>query len=131
APPAIFRAGGAERILLVEDEDLIREMASQLLAGLGYRVHACRNGREAVAWFAAHHAETDLVILDMIMPEMNGPEALAAMRQTAPGVKVLLSSGFSPEGEVREMLAGGVAGFLQKPYRLAELADKIKKALGG
>ncbi len=122
---------GTERILLVDDEEMIRVMASQILAGLGYKVKTCQDGQEAVEYYRENHQQIDLVILDMIMPQLNGREAFAEMKKINPDIKALLSSGFSADGEAQEILKEGVKDFVQKPFRIAELMSKVRKALGG
>jgi two-component system, cell cycle sensor histidine kinase and response regulator CckA len=109
---------------------MIREIASRMLQNLGYRVATCGDGQEAIEYYSAHHGTIDLVILDMIMPKLNGRETYQLMRKIHPGIKVILSSGFSVEGEAQELMKLGINGFVQKPYRLKELAGKISEALG-
>ena len=121
---------GTGSLLLVDDEQMIREMAGQMLKGMGYTVATCRDGQEAVEYYLEHHVEIDLVILDMIMPRLNGREAFLLMRQVNPGVRALLASGFSADGEAQEVLKLGIRGFVQKPFRMAELSARIQEALG-
>ncbi|MBU1355557.1 MAG: response regulator [Candidatus Edwardsbacteria bacterium] len=120
---------GTGRILLVDDEETIRDITSQMLDDRGYKVTTLSNGQEAVEYYREHFQEIDLVILDMIMPKMNGHEAFIKMKEINPGVKVLLSSGYSIEEEAQDLMNSGVKGFLQKPYRLAELTQKINQAM--
>jgi two-component system, cell cycle sensor histidine kinase and response regulator CckA len=128
-PVASVRPGTGS-LLLVDDEHMIREMAGQMLKGLGYTIATCQDGQEAVDYYLKHHAEIDLVILDMIMPKVNGREAFLLMRQINPGVRALLASGFSADGEAQEVLKLGILGFVQKPFRMAELSARIQEALG-
>ncbi len=121
---------GSGRILLVDDEDVVREMTAEMLTSLGYEVHECATGLEAVWHYREHSAEIDLVVLDLVMPQMSGREAYAAIRQIDPQVKVLLASGYSVDGEAQGILLDGAKGFLQKPYRKAELSQKVAEALG-
>jgi PAS domain S-box-containing protein len=120
----------SRRILLVDDEVMVHEMAADVLRSLGYTVTVCRDGGEAVALYAESWREFDLVILDMVMPVMAGREAFREMRRINPGVKALLSSGYTIDGEAREVLREGVLGFLQKPFRKSELARRVVEALG-
>ena len=122
-------AGGTSRILLVEDEALVAEMATGMLQGLGYLVDTCGDGLEAVAWFTAHWREIDLVILDMIMPKLGGVDTFLALREVNPATRIILSSGFSVEGEAQRLLELGAQAFLQKPYHKAELAAVLEAAL--
>jgi CheY-like chemotaxis protein len=130
ALPAASVRPGTGSLLLVDDEHMIREMAGQMLKGLGYQVATCQDGQEAVDYYMKHHAGIDLVILDMIMPKLNGREAFLLMRKINPGVRALLASGFSADGEVQEVLKLGILGFVQKPFRMAELSARIQDALG-
>jgi two-component system, cell cycle sensor histidine kinase and response regulator CckA len=127
-PAALTQGHGS--ILLVDDEEMIREIASQMLQNLGYTVKTCKDGREAVDYYRASHGAIDLVILDMIMPRLNGREAFLEMRKINPGIRALLSSGFSVDGEAQEVMKLGIKGFVQKPYRMKEMADKISEVLG-
>lgn len=120
---------GAARILFVDDEDLLRTMAAVMLRSLGYDVVTQPNGREAVEYYRNNWRDIDLVILDMIMPEMGGHEAFLAMREVNPKVKALLSSGYSMDGEAQSILDDGVTGFVGKPYRQTGLSMKVAEAL--
>lgn len=120
---------GAGTILLVDDEEGVREMAADVLTELGYMVKACANGLDAVEHYRAAWHEIDLVVLDMVMPEMNGPDAFHVMRAINPGVRVVLSSGFSVEGDAAELLAQGALAFIQKPFDLIEFSETIARAL--
>jgi len=120
---------GTGNVLLIDDEDVVRDMAAQVLEKYGYRVVSCQNGLEAAEYYQENLEKIDLVILDMTMPKMSGRETFLAMRTVNPQVRVLLSSGFSSDGEVQELLNIGAKGFLQKPYRVAELLAKVKKTI--
>jgi PAS domain S-box-containing protein len=120
---------GAEGILLVDDEKMVLEVTRALLESLGYRVHAAESGPEAVAVYLEKRGEIALVILDMIMPEISGGETFDRLKKINPDVRVLLSSGYSIDGQAREILERGCRGFLQKPFRLKELSRKIREVL--
>ncbi|MBU0515679.1 MAG: PAS domain S-box protein [Proteobacteria bacterium] len=122
-------AGGDETILVVDDEEVIRSFAEEVLAELGYRVLLAEDGREAVRVFRDHADEVDLVILDLVMPGMSGLEALKNILSLRPEAEVLLSSGFSGGQRVDEMLAAGAKGLLRKPYRMTDLAAKVRELL--
>jgi signal transduction histidine kinase/ABC-type uncharacterized transport system substrate-binding protein/ActR/RegA family two-component response regulator len=122
-------ARGSARILLVDDEETVRMMAPEMLRDLGYSVATCSDGREAADYYRVHWKEIDLVILDMVMPEMGGRDAFIAMRQINPRLRALLSSGYSLNGAAQGILDEGVLGFIGKPYRKAELAEIVKEAL--
>lgn len=117
---------GTETILLVDDEDMIWDVIIDMLQELGYSVVLAGNGLEAVEIYRANAEEIDLIILDMVMPELDGHEAFFRLKEIDPGVKVLLSSGYVSEDDARDVLDAGALGFLQKPYRMIDLARIIR-----
>ena len=122
-------AGGT--VLVVDDEEYLRVLCARMLTHLGYRVHLAAGGTEAVAMCRRLRGELDCVLLDLIMPEMDGTEVYAEIHQECPELKVLLTSGYH-EAEISRRFAGqGLAGFLQKPYVLEDLAGKLAEVLGG
>ncbi|UCE35310.1 MAG: PAS domain S-box protein [Deltaproteobacteria bacterium] len=135
SPEASKRAGhpaeGSETILLVDDEPMILEVAVEVLRELGYTALEAQGGRQAVELYNKKRAAIDLVILDMIMPDMGGGETYDRIKQINPQVKVLLSSGYSIDGEATEILERGCQGFIQKPFGMEELSMKIREILDG
>jgi len=117
-------------ILLVDDEAIVRDVTKTLLRKMGYSVTVCSDGAEAVALYEKNNNAYDLVILDIIMPKMQGKETFLKLRQIDPDVVVLLSSGYSICGEAEEILKLGAKGFLQKPYRKKELEKAIEQLSG-
>ncbi len=122
---------GEAHILLVDDEDVVIDTASRMLKNMGYKVSIARNGKEAIEFFKENWKIIDLVILDMVMPKLNGKETNSALKKINPAVLVLLSSGYSINGEAQKILDEGVNGFIQKPYRRVELAQAVNKILKG
>ncbi len=122
---------GSARILLVDDEELTRAWVSGLLQNLGFHVTACCDGVEAVDFFRENWGETDLVILDLIMPHVSGKDTFHALQAIHPEVKVIVASGFSLDGEAQSVMDAGAKGFLQKPFQGAELSNLIKSVLNG
>jgi PAS domain S-box-containing protein len=120
---------GTARILVVDDEEVVLKVASEVLRDLGYHVTTCKDGREAVAYYREAWRDVDLVLLDMVMPNLSGRDTFLAMRQINPAVKAILSSGYSMNGQAQGILDEGVLDFIQKPYRLAELSRKVVAAL--
>ncbi len=120
---------GQETILLVDDEEIIRDLGVDILEDRGYRVFPAAEGKEAVRIYREQAQEIDLVILDVMMPGIGGKETYRQLRAINPQIKVLLSSGYSTNGEVGEILKQGVSGFVQKPYREEELAAKVREVL--
>jgi PAS domain S-box-containing protein len=120
---------GSETILIADDEPGIVEVTKALLEGLGYRVMIAGSGQETIATYMEKREAIDLVILDMIMPGMGGGKAFDALRRIDPCVKVILSSGYSLDGEARTILERGCNGFIQKPFRVADFSRKIREVL--
>ena len=121
-------AGGSEKILVADDEPEMLRLLEAGLSELGYSVVCARNGLEAV-----QHAENDvrLIILDMIMPEMDGVAALRCIREKTPDVKVLVASGYTSSEKTPLLEALGIEGFVQKPFELAKLAGTVRDVLDG
>jgi two-component system, cell cycle sensor histidine kinase and response regulator CckA len=122
-------AGGAT-ILLVEDEDLIRKYSAEMMRSLDLKVMAAANGDEAIQIYRDHGAATDLVLLDMIMPGMDGLSVFKALEAINPRVKVIITSGYTVDQRIDQILSSGPHGYLKKPYTLAELTEQITKTLG-
>ena len=116
-------------ILLVDDESIVRGVASVMLEKLGYDVLVANNGREALDVYCRCRDEIDLVILDIIMPEMGGRECFEALRQINPHLRVVLSTGYGRDRRTRQILDDGAVGFVQKPYRLSDLSAAVSRAL--
>ena len=129
APPKSAIRRGHETVLVVDDEPMILDVTREMLEGLGYRALVAQGGADALEVYRADHGRIDLVILDMIMPGMGGGELLDRMKAVNPGVRVILSSGYSINGEAKAILARGARLFLQKPFRLDDLSQKIREAL--
>ncbi len=121
---------GTGNILLVDDEQMILDVGKQLLEYLGYSVLTTGSGQGAIELLTGNHKRIDLIILDLIMPTMGGGETFDALRVIAPQIKVLLSSGYALEGEAAEILDRGCNGFLQKPFSLNDLSEKIRAIFG-
>jgi len=120
---------GSATILLVDDEELIIDVGKAMLERLGYRVVVCTGGQEAVEVITNIGDEIDLVILDMIMPGMDGGAIFDCIRQIQPRMPVLLSSGYAINGDADKIMRRGCNGFIQKPYNISELSQKIRKVL--
>ena len=120
---------GVEMVLLVDDEDSIVDVGGEILHMMGYQVLSARSGKEAVELYQKNQATIDIVVLDMIMPEMGGEETHDKLKEINPKVKVLLSSGYSIDGKAKEILEKGCDGFIQKPFTVEELSQKIREIL--
>jgi two-component system cell cycle sensor histidine kinase/response regulator CckA len=120
---------GKETVLLVDDEDMILDVGTQILEKMGHKVMKAKSGQEAIGIYEKHKDLIELVILDMIMPGVGGGETYDSMRAINPEVKVLLSTGYSMNGQATEILERGCNGFIQKPFRMKELSHKIREVL--
>jgi PAS domain S-box-containing protein len=120
---------GAETILLVDDERMIIVVVKAMLEKLGYHVIAAQSGEKAVDILLRNIDEIDLVILDMIMPGMDGGKTFDRIRQIKHTMPVILCSGYSIDGQAAEIIKKGCNGFLQKPFNLSELSQKIREIL--
>ena len=127
--PAAASVRATGRVLLVDDEASVRDVAGDMLRGLGYHVVTCVDGQEAVKYYRQNWQQIDLVILDMVMPVMGGRDAFLAMRRINPGIRAILSSGYSLDGEAQAILDEGVLVFVGKPYRQSELGRKVADAM--
>ena len=120
---------GEGTILLVDDEEIVRQTGRACLKRHGYGVILAENGREAVDLFNARSSEITLIILDMTMPIMGGKEALGLLTAARPGVPVIVCSGYSESDVIGQLAAGSVSGFLQKPYSCSSLTEALKLVL--
>ena len=121
---------GSGTVLVVDDEEILRKLATEILEMCGYTVLTAANGEEAVKLFRAFSGQIDLVLLDMMMPVMSGREAFLKLREINPQARILLSSGFRSDARVQELLVGGVNGFIDKPYTMRSLAQAVDTILG-
>jgi len=120
---------GTETVLLVDDEEAIRQVGKELLELMGYRVLLARDGKEAVEVYKKNLNDIEIVLLDMVMPNMGGGETYDTMKKINPEIKVLLFSGYSIDGEATEILERGCNGFIQKPFRMKKLSQSIREIL--
>jgi len=120
---------GSETVLLVDDEPMVLEVGINMLKKLGYTVLEAKGGREAVKVYKANKDKINLVILDMVMPDRGGGETYDQMKEIDPTVTVLLSSGYSIDGQATEILERGCNGFIQKPFTIKELSGRIREIL--
>jgi CheY-like chemotaxis protein len=127
APGQLEMTTGSETILLVDDEAMIIEVGRAMLEKLGYRVIACDNGHDAVEAVRSKGARIDLVLLDMIMPGMDGGKTFDRIRELQPSMPVMLSSGYAINGRALQIMRRGCNGFIQKPFNLSKLSEKIRQ----
>jgi PAS domain S-box-containing protein len=117
---------GKEKILLVDDEPTVLDVNRQQLEAMGYQVYVAASGQEALAVYAEKRDEIALVILDMVMPGLSGSETFDRLRAINPAIRVLLSSGYSIEGQAQQILDRGCNGFLQKPFDFERLSREMR-----
>jgi two-component system cell cycle sensor histidine kinase/response regulator CckA len=121
--------GGTETILVVEDEQDVRRLASEMLRQQGYTVLEAGSGPEAIRLWRDNHHRVDLVLSDVVMPHMSGPEMAAELVKSKPGLKVIYMSGYTGETIARHGVLAQGARFLQKPFTLKTLARKVRVVL--
>jgi PAS domain S-box-containing protein len=120
---------GSGRILLVDDEDIVRATVQAMLQDLGYHILLAENGQAGLEMYMQHHQSIDLVILDMIMPVMNGRDCFAALQKVNPEVRVILSSGYLDKEDLAQMETLGLRGFISKPFGITEISKVIHEVL--
>ena len=135
APPVDESSGhvnpsGHGLMLVVDDEESVRQIAQDMLETLGYATLTASDGQAGLEMFRRHADEIALVVLDLAMPRMSGEEAFREIRKISPEVRVILASGYDERESTRLFAGQGLSGFIQKPYRLATLEEKIRKVLG-
>jgi CheY-like chemotaxis protein len=122
---------GSETILLVDDEEMIIVVGQAMLENLGYRVVVANGGEQAIEAVINMANEIDLVILDLIMPGMDGGKTFDRIREIEPGMLVILTSGYAINGQVNKIMRKGCNGFIQKPFNIYELSSKVRRMLDG
>jgi|GEM_PF-1237215 len=120
---------GSETILLIDDEQMILDVGQAMLENLGYQVLAARNGEQALAQIEQDGDAIDLIILDLVMPGMDGGMVFNRIRELYPQMAVLLSSGYAIDGQAAEIMQRGCNGFIQKPFSVAALSEKVRHIL--
>jgi PAS domain S-box-containing protein len=120
---------GQEAVLLIDDEEMILDVGSRMLESLGYQVMPAPGGRQGLLIYEQNMDKIDLVVLDIIMPDFGGKETFDTLRRINPAVRVLLSSGYSLDGQAKEIMQSGCKGFIQKPFSMAELSKKVREIL--
>ncbi len=122
---------GAGVILVADDEEFVRESAAMMLEDCGFEVLTTVDGEQALEIYRKNRARIDLVLLDMMMPRMNGEQAFRELKRLNPNVRVLLSSGYSEQETMHRFSGEGPAGFIQKPYIPEKLCEKCRNAISG
>ncbi|MBI4773795.1 MAG: response regulator [Deltaproteobacteria bacterium] len=116
-------------ILVIEDEEMVMNVTSEMLEAMGYRVLRAKTGKEALEIAKTFDREIDLAILDVVLPDMGGKALYLLLVEARPNLKVIVCSGYSVDGPAREILNAGAEGFLQKPLTISQLSRKLKEIL--
>jgi len=127
--PVKIKQGDGKKILVVEDEEIVRTVLQKSLEHLGYSTDIARDGFEAITLFQENPKNYSLVILDMMMPKMSGDELFYKLREIDNSIPVLIASGYSSEGRAQALVKDGACGFIQKPFGIEELAETIQKIM--
>jgi two-component system cell cycle sensor histidine kinase/response regulator CckA len=128
---SVLPTGGTETILLVDDESSIRDLASRVLLKFGYTPITATSGEEALEIYSNRKDEIDLVVIDLGMPGMGGHKCVQKLLKLNPDIKVIIASGYSINGQVKDTLQAGAKGFVGKPYQIQELLGKVRDVLDG
>jgi two-component system cell cycle sensor histidine kinase/response regulator CckA len=118
-------------ILIIEDEDVVIEATQMMLERLGYRVMVARTGKDAIYITETFDGDIDLALLDIKLPDMDGGKVYPLIMKARPNLKVIVFSGFAIDGPAREILDAGAQAFIQKPFQISTLAEKLEEVLGG
>ncbi|MFO8112297.1 MAG: PAS domain S-box protein [Desulfosalsimonadaceae bacterium] len=127
--PLVPPAGGKEGVLVIDDEATVREMAKEMLEYYGYRVLCAEDGERALDMYRENASNIDLIILDLNMPGMGGYKCMQKLLEIDPEARILIASGYSTDHHAQQALRSGAADFIGKPYRLQEMARKVRSAL--
>jgi two-component system cell cycle sensor histidine kinase/response regulator CckA len=128
--PKISDLTGSATILLVEDEEAVRSFAARALVSRGYKVYEASSGIEALEVMEEAGGKIDLVVSDVVMPELDGPSLLRELRKTRPELKIIFISGYAEEAFKKNLPEGEAFHFLPKPFSLKQLAIAVKETLG-
>ena len=120
---------GTETVLLVDDDEAVRDIGLQMLSNKGYAVMTATSGEEGVRLYRDRSQSIDLVVLDLNMPGMGGYKCMQALRAIDPGIKILIASGYTPKGEIQHTLAEGAQGYIIKPFQFVDFMKKVRHAL--
>lgn len=121
---------GHESVLLVDDEQRILDVGRTICKALGYTVFTAASGKDALKMYAEKKNDINVVVLDMIMPGMDGLDVFIALKKLNPDIKVLLSTGYAIDENAQEMLRQGCKGYILKPYSVVDFSHKLREVLG-
>jgi len=118
-----------ETVLLIDDDEMVAEVGKQMLKCFGYEVVSANSGNGALEVYRENQDRIDMVILDMILPDMGGGDTYDRLKEINPGIKVLLASGYDIDHQARDLLERGCDGFIQKPFNISEISEKVRGIL--
>jgi CheY-like chemotaxis protein len=124
-------AASGGTVLLVEDEPAVLSLAARVLQGRGYQVLQARDGSEALQVLEDHTGPIDILITDVVMPRLGGPELVERLQEARPQTPIIYMSGYTDDKTVRDIMADSGVNFLQKPFSPAALAELTRQVLGG
>ncbi len=119
----------AKTVLLIDDEEIVIGVGRQMLEKLGFSVLTAKNGKEALEVYKNNQNDIDFVVLDMIMPGMGAADTYDELQSINPAIRVLLSSGYGTDQQTSELLSRGCRGFIQKPFNMQSLSEKIEEII--
>ena len=118
-----------ETVFLIDDDDMIADVSEMILKNSGYDVVIAKSGKEAIEVYKEKHSRIYMVILDMTLPDMAGGDTYDRLKEINPGIKVLLASGYDIDYQGRDIIERGCDGFIQKPFNMNELLEKVRGIL--
>jgi CheY-like chemotaxis protein len=121
---------GKKTVLLIDDDDMIADVGTQILMKSGYDVVSAKSGKEAIEVYEENQNRIDMAILDMILPDMGGGDTYDRLKEINPKIKVLLVSGYDIDSQARDIMERGCDGFIQKPFNMGDLLEKTREILG-
>ena len=121
--------GAKETVFLIDDDEIVVDVSEMILKNSGYDVVIAKSGKEAIEVYKENHSRIDMAILDMILPDMGGGDTYDRLKEINPGIKVLLASGYDIDYQGRDIMERGCDGFIQKPFNMNELLEKVRGIL--
>jgi len=118
-----------ETVFLIDDDEIVVDVSEMILKNSGYDVVIAKSGKEAIEVYKENHSRIDMAILDMILPDMGGGDTYDRLKEINPGIKVLLASGYDIDYQGRDIMERGCDGFIQKPFNMNELLEKVRGIL--
>jgi len=118
-----------ETVLLIDDDETVAEVGKQMLKCFGYKVVSANSGNSALEFYKENQNRIDMIILDMVLPDMDGGDAYDRLKEINPGIKVLLASGYDIDHQAKDILERGCDDFIQKPFSISQISEKVRGIL--